>query len=139
MHSALPSLGLRPMDLPPPLEGLEARVMDEVWSHPDATVRDVMQAVNAESSRERAYTTFMTVLVRLHAKGLLERRQEANVYHYTAAISHDEYARTRAQADVSALVEQHGDLALSEFARQVAGLDPERRAALERLAFGRDS
>jgi predicted transcriptional regulator len=126
------------MDSPPPLEGLEARVMEEVWSHPDATVRDVMRAVNAETSRERAYTTFMTVLVRLHAKGLVERRQEANVYHYTPAISREQYARTRAQADVSALVAQHGDLALSEFARQVAGLDPERRAALERLAFGRD-
>ena len=124
------------MDLPPPLEGLEARVMEEVWSHPDATVRDVMRAVNAESSRERAYTTFMTVLVRLHGKGLLERRQDANVYHYTAAISREEYARTRAEADVSALMEQHGDLALSEFARRVAGLDPERRAELERLAFG---
>ena len=124
------------MDPPPPLEGLEARVMEEVWSHPDATVRDVMRAVNAESPRERAYTTYMTVLVRLHAKGLVERRQELNVYHYTALISRDEYALSRAQADVSALVEQHGDLALSEFARQVAGLDPERRAALERLAFG---
>ena len=124
------------MDAPPPLEGLEARVMEEVWSHPGATVRDVMRAVNAESPRERAYTTFMTVLVRLHAKGLLERRQEANVYHYTAAISRDEYAMVRTQADVSALVEQHGDLALSEFARRVAALDPERRAALERLAFG---
>ena len=110
--------------------------MEEVWSHPDATVRDVMRAVNAESKRERAYTTFMTVLVRLHGKGLLERRQEGNVYHYTAAISRDEYALSRAQADVSALVEQHGDLALSEFARRVAGLDPERRAELERLAFG---
>lgn len=126
------------MDSPPPLEGLEARVMEEVWSHPGATVRDVMRAVNAETARERAYTTFMTVLVRLHAKGLVERRQEGNVYHYTAAISRDEYARTRAQADVSALVAQHGDLALSEFARQVAELDPERRAALERLAFGGD-
>jgi predicted transcriptional regulator len=124
------------MDTPPSLEGLEARVMEEVWRHPDATVRDVMRAINGESSRERAYTTFMTVLVRLHEKGLLERRQEANVYHYTAAIGRDEYAHARAEADVSALVEQHGDLALSEFARRVAGLDPERRAELERLAFG---
>ncbi len=126
------------MNPPPPLEGLEARVMEEVWRHPEVTVRDVMEAVNAESPRARAYTTFMTVLVRLHAKGLLERRQEGNVYHYAAAVSRDDYALSRAQADVSALVAQHGDLALSEFARQVAGLDPERRAALERLAFGSD-
>ena len=49
---------------------------------------------------------------------------------YTPAISRQEYV----QADVKALIEQHGDLALSEFARQVAEMDPERRAALRRLA-----
>jgi predicted transcriptional regulator len=117
----------------PPVQGLEAQVMDEVWSRGSVTVRDVMTAINERSSRDRAYTTFMTVLVRLQRKGLLERRREANADHYTAAISRDRYAASRAEADVQDVIEQHGDLALSEFARRVAGLDPERRAELERL------
>jgi predicted transcriptional regulator len=110
--------------------------MDEVWSRGSVTVRDVMTAINERSARDRAYTTYMTVLVRLHRKGLLERRREAKVDHYSAALSRDRFAEARAAADVRALVEQHGGLALSEFARRVAGLDPERRAALERLARG---
>jgi predicted transcriptional regulator len=107
--------------------------MEEVWSRGSVTVRDVMTAINERSSRDRAYTTFMTVLVRLHRKGLLERRREANADHYSAAISRDRYSASRAEADVQDVIEQHGDLALSEFARRVAGLDPERRADLERL------
>ncbi len=110
--------------------------MEEVWRHDRVTVRDVMTAINARSDRDRAYTTFMTVLVRLHAKGLLERELDGPAIHYTAVISRERYAASRAQADVSAILAQHGDLALSEFARQVAGLDPERRAELERLARG---
>jgi predicted transcriptional regulator len=117
----------------PPVQGLEAQVMEEVWSRGSVTVRDVMTAINQRSSRDRAYTTFMTVLVRLHRKGLLERRREANADHYSAAISRDRYSASRAEADVQDVIEQHGDLALSEFARRVAGLDPERRADLERL------
>ena len=45
-----------------------------------------------------------------------------------------EYADLRAQAEVAALVDAFGDVALGHFARQVADLDPERREALERLA-----
>ena len=111
--------------------------MEEVWARGEATVREVMTALN--SAKRRAYTTYMTVLVRLHKKGLLERRDVNGTMVYSPAITRDEYAATRAQADVQALVEQHGDLALSEFARRVAGLDPERRAALEKLGRGENT
>jgi predicted transcriptional regulator len=120
-------------DAPPPVHGLEAQVMEEVWSRGSVTVREVMTAINERSSRDRAYTTFMTVLVRLERKGLLERRREANADHYSAAVTRERYAAARAEADVQDVIAQHGDLALSEFARRVAGLDAERRAALERL------
>jgi predicted transcriptional regulator len=112
------------------LEGVEAQVMDFVWDHRQATVRDVMRALNEH--KQRAYTTYMTVLVRLHKKGLLEREERDGAMVYTPKITRQAYI----QADVQALIAQHGDLALSEFARQVADLDPERRAALERLADG---
>jgi predicted transcriptional regulator len=120
-------------DVPPPVEGFEAEVLEELWDRGTATVRDVMTAINDRSSRQRAYTTFMTVLVRLHRKGLLERRQQDGVNHYSPAISREDYAASRADADVRALLEQHGDLALSAFVRRVAELGPEHRAALERL------
>ena len=101
--------------------------MEEVWRRGEATVRDVMTALNAD--KERAYTTYMTVLVRLHKKGLLDRTEKDGAMVYTPTLSRRDYV----QADIEKLIAQHGDVALSEFARQVAELDPERRAALERL------
>jgi predicted transcriptional regulator len=116
------------------LHELEAEVMDAVWDLGEASVRDVMDALNARAPKPRAYTTYMTILGRLHTKGLLDRRREGKTDHYRAVHTRAEYADLRAQTEVAALVDAYGDVALSHFARQVADLDPKRRRALERLA-----
>lgn len=121
----------------PPLHALEAEVMDAVWDLGEATVRDVMEALNKAAPKPRAYTTYMTILGRLHGKGLLERRRDGKTDFYAAVHTREQYADLRAQAEVEALVDAFGDVALSHFARQVADLDPERRKALERLARAR--
>ena len=110
--------------------------MEAVWRLGEAPVRDVMEAVNRGSDPPRAYTTYMTILGRLHAKGLLTRRREGKTDVYRPVHTRAEYADLRAQAEVAALVETFGDVALGHFARQVSDLDPDRRAALERLARG---
>jgi predicted transcriptional regulator len=122
-----------PLPPPPPLHELEAEVMDEVWRQQEATVRAVMEALNAAADKPRAYTTYMTILSRLDGKGLLRRRREGKTDYYRPAHTREEYAELRAQAEVEALVDQFGDIALSHFARQMAQLDPDRRRALERL------
>ena len=61
--------------------------MEEVWRRGSVTVRDVMTALNADGAGPRAYTTYMTVLVRLHGKGLLDRRREGKTNHYTPAVA----------------------------------------------------
>jgi predicted transcriptional regulator len=48
-----------------------------------ATLRDQL----AREGSELAYTTVMTVLSRLHKKGLLKRKREGNRYLYTPAAS----------------------------------------------------
>jgi predicted transcriptional regulator len=121
---------------PPPLHELEAEVMDAVWDMEEASVRDVMDAVNRSAAKPRAYTTYMTILGRLHTKGLLERQRKGKTDLYRPVHTRAEYADRRAQTEVAALVEAFGDVALGHFARQVAELDPERRAALERVARG---
>jgi predicted transcriptional regulator len=93
-----------------------------------------MDALNARTTKPRAYTTYMTVMRRLHAKDLLLRRREGKTDFYRPVHTRDEYADLRAQATVESLVEQYGDVALSHFARQMAQLDPERRRQLQRLA-----
>src|SRR6266576_7116372 len=122
-------------NIPPPLHELEAEVMEEVWRQDDETsVRTVMDALNRRTKKPRAYTTYMTIMSRLHGKGLLDRRREGKTDLYRPAYSREEYADLRAQAGVDSLVEQYGDVALGHFARQMAELDPERRRQLQRLA-----
>jgi BlaI family transcriptional regulator, penicillinase repressor len=127
-----------PPDTPPPLHELEAEVMEQLWrSGPgESSVRAVMEALNAGREQDRAYTTYMTILSRLHKKGVLTRRREGKTDYYAPVFDRDEYRARRAGAEVASLVDQYGDVALSHFARQVAQLDPKRRRALERLGRG---
>jgi len=119
---------------PPPLHELESEVMEELWKRGEASVRDVMASLNAGNGRDRAYTTYMTIMARLHKKGVLVRRREGKTDYYKPAYERDEYMALRAGSEVEQLVAQYGDVALSQFARQMASLDPARRRALERLA-----
>jgi predicted transcriptional regulator len=119
---------------PPALHELESEVMDAIWDLGEASVRDVMDVLNRAAAKPRAYTTYMTILGRLHGKGLLARRREGKTDIYRPLHTREEYADLRAQAEVAAVVDAFGDVALGHFARQMADLDPERRRALERLA-----
>ena len=121
--------------LPPAaVQGAEAEAMDVLWDLGEAPVRVLMDALNERAAAPRAYTTYMTMLGRLHAKGLLVRRREDKTDYYRPVHTRAEYADLRAQAEVAAVIDAFGDVALGHFARQMAELDPERRELLERLA-----
>ena len=126
-----------PSAAPPPLHELEAEVMDELWARDEASVREVMEALNARAPKQRAYTTYMTIMARLDAKGLLERRRAGKTDFYTPVYTRERYTELRARAEVDSVVDQFGDVALAHIARQMAQLDPRRRRALQRLARGK--
>jgi predicted transcriptional regulator len=117
---------------PPALHELESELMEEIWACGEASVRDLMERLNARAPKPRAYTTYLTVCARLHSKGLARRRRQGKTDIYRPALAREEYMRRRADADADAMVSQYGDLALSNFARRVAELDPKRRRELER-------
>jgi predicted transcriptional regulator len=119
---------------PVPLFELEAEVMDLIWQASQATVREVLDGLNARSARPRAYTTVLTTMQRLDRKGLLTRRREGRSDVYLPALTREQYTEARAQAEVGGVIDQFGDAALVHFARQLAALDPERREQLRRLA-----
>jgi predicted transcriptional regulator len=124
----------QPNPVPPPLHELEAEVMEELWKSGEAPVRTVMDALNGRTGKPRAYTTYMTIMARLHKKGMLVRRREGKTDFYAPSQDRDQYMALRARAQVEDLVAQYGDVALSNFAAQMASLDPARRRALQRLA-----
>lgn len=119
--------------VPPPLHDLESEVMEEVWRRQEATVREVLEVLN-RGRKQRAYTTIMTIMARLEKKRLLRRKKLGKTHVYRPAMSREEYMEARAHSEVEELVADYGDLALAQFARQIDGLDPERRQALRELA-----
>lgn len=123
-------------ETPPPVAGLEREALEHVWDQDGAevTVREVLDALNGGGGKQRAYTTLMTVLSRLHRKGLLERRRDGRTDLYRAALTREEFLQARAREEVDALVGAYGDAALVQFARRVSEQDPSVRARLRRLA-----
>lgn len=125
----------RRKNVPPPLHELESEVMEEMWRRETSTVREVMEALN-RGRKKRAYTTIMTIMARLYRKGLLKRQRDGKTDVYTIALTREDYREARAEAEVAALVDEFGDLALAHFSEQVSGLDAKRLRELRRLAKG---
>ncbi len=79
------------------LHELEATIMDVVWSKKLRTfaVSDVVAAL--EEHREIAYTTVMTVVSRLHTKGLLARAKDGKRYLYSPKTTREEFLEATAR------------------------------------------
>jgi predicted transcriptional regulator len=126
------------MSYPPPLHELEAEIMDELWRRGEGTVREVLETLNGRGGPQRAYTTILTVMQRLHTKELLRRQRRGRHDAYVPALGREEYAEARAGLEVGELVSEYGDVALAHFARHISGLDPARQEQIRRLARGGD-
>ena len=122
--------------VPPPLHELESEVMEQLWKSGEASVRSVLQALNRSGDKDRAYTTYMTIMARLARKGLLHREREGRTDTYWPRFTREEFLRSRAQQEVSTLVSEFGEVALVHFAKEIGKLDPARAKALRRLARG---
>lgn len=73
-----------------PLGELEFAIMDFVWKQGrPVTVPDVQRHLS--KTRNLAYTSTMTVMSRLHEKGLLERSEERRPYAYWAAVPREDF------------------------------------------------
>ena len=111
------------------LGDLELDVLRLVWGHGEATVREIRSALSRR--RPLAYTTIMTVMVRLTDKGLLRRRKLGRAFLYSTKRTREELAADLAGDVARALVADFGDMAIVQFVKEVASVDP---AALARLA-----
>lgn len=103
-----------------------------LWRRPERfrTVRDVFEAFDDDL----AYTTVMTVLSRLHGKGLVERRMKGRAWAYRARVSQNEYA---AAAMTNAL--DHSEDRRGTLLQFIGRLGPEEQAALRDRLDRRES
>ena len=106
-----------------PLESLlgplEQDVMEVAWALGDVTVRDVHHRL--ADHREIAYTTVMTTMTRLAAKGLLRRDTDGLAHRYRPAVPRDEHARSTVSNVVAWLVERYPEPAATFLAEVVGG------------------
>ena len=119
----------------PPFGELQSAVMEELWHRGESSVREITDGLG-ERRVELAYTTVLTVMVRLARRGLLTRRRVGRADLYTAAVGADGLATALSREAVDRLLAAHGEAAISAFVdrlREGDARDLDRlRAILER-------
>lgn len=113
---------------------LAAAIVREVSARGEASVAEVVDALRSSQAREHAYTTVMTVMGRLHEKGVLLRDRRGRQYVYRPSAPEAELIDRLSGLAVDRLVERYGSAALRHFAVRLADLDPETRRRLAALA-----
>ena len=108
--------------------------MAHLWHVGPATVAEVRDALNAAAKRQLAYTTVMTILVRLDEKGFVSRTREGRLFRYTAAFPETALATEIGRRDLRRLIERHGAHTLAGFAADLVGPESELAARLQAIA-----
>lgn len=99
---------------------LERRVMEQLWQHGSQTVGEILERLNGAATRKLAYTTVMTILVRLHDKRYVSRTQTGRTYTYQAAMDEQMLAATAGRRDLRRLIDRYGAASLARFAEDLA-------------------
>ena len=71
------------------LTNAEHRIMEVIWARGSATVADVVEALRGKD----AYTTILTLMRILKAKGYLSSRKEGRAHVFTPRVDRDTVAR----------------------------------------------
>src|SRR5258708_6445518 len=71
------------------LTNAELRIMEVIWARGSATVADVVEALDGKD----AYTTILTLMRILKAKGYLSTRKEGRAHVFTPRVDRDTAAR----------------------------------------------
>jgi predicted transcriptional regulator len=84
----------------PQLGPFEQQLLQELWSHGSATIRELL----ADGKIHQAYTTVMTTVDRLYKKGLLDRVAEGRAFRYTPRHTPEELQRVTALESIRQLL-----------------------------------
>ena len=116
-----------------PVGELEAAVMDVLWDRGGWLTPGEVQAALA-GEHTLAYTTVMTILVRLWNKGRVQRQRDGRAFAYRPRRTREEHAAERMGELLTGAKDR--PLALSHF---VDDLSPDDRAQLRRMLRGLDA
>jgi predicted transcriptional regulator len=108
--------------------------MDALWRLGPSSARHVLDALNGDAERPLAYTTIMTILVRLHEKGYALRDLRGRQFSYRAAIRPEELVDAAGRREFERLLARYGAPAVARFAEDLAPESPELLRQLRALA-----
>lgn len=117
---------------------LEYEVLRQLWHRFPSSVGDVLERINVARGPDDqlAYTTVMTVMARLHDKGILDREKQGRGYQYRPRFTEDELVSRLGKAEVERILDRFGGVALTHFAAALQDADPERLTRLVELSRG---
>jgi predicted transcriptional regulator len=96
------------------LGSLEEEIMQIIWQEKNVSVRFVFEKL--KKKRDIAYTTVMTIMSRLHAKGILNRKpQENGAYVYAPTQSKEKFLKKISETVIKNLLNNYGDVAVAQF------------------------
>jgi predicted transcriptional regulator len=119
---------------------LEYEVMGALWASSPASVPVVLARLNEvrPEQGQLAYTTVMTVLARLHDKGLVQRERRGRGYDYTASFDEAGLVEHLGRREVQDLLERYGEVALAQFAAVIDDADEQLVRRLREVAGDHD-
>lgn len=93
--------------------------MERLWVAGPQTVGEVLDVLNSSSDRRLAYTTVMTILVRLNEKGLVTRQKDGRHFRYTAAVDEGSVEAQLGRRELNRLIERYGASSVAGFAAEL--------------------
>ncbi|PKK84065.1 MAG: CopY family transcriptional regulator [candidate division Zixibacteria bacterium HGW-Zixibacteria-1] len=92
---------------------LEAEVMQIVWANGPMTVKRALYFINRKN--KYAYTTIMTIMVRLHEKGYLSRNKEGASYVYSPITDERGFLKLAVAAVIAGLMNEYRTITANLF------------------------
>ncbi|MEO8538130.1 MAG: BlaI/MecI/CopY family transcriptional regulator [bacterium] len=100
---------------------LEGAVLESIWQSGELSTPAAFEAIG--KPRGLAYTTILTVLQRLHRKGLVGRRPAGRGHIYFPALSREKFSEGRGESLASTFVAL-GPAGVAAFVEATERLDP---------------
>lgn len=110
---------------------LETEIMEIIWKRPGSSVRAVLNQL--EKKRKVAYTTVMTVMSRLHDKGILKREAyPTGAYLYAPVQNKERFLAAASKKAIDRLIKEFGNVAIAQFLDVMENYDAKKTAQWRR-------
>jgi len=96
------------------LSDSEREIMEIIWRNGQNCVRDVLKEL--KKKKKIAYTTVMTVMSRLHEKGVLKRKMNGSgAFVYEPISDKKTFIEKKTEKMIKGLLNEYGDVAVAQF------------------------